>query len=54
MPSVEELLSQDSEDETNLETYADTGIEYCTVDDDTRLVTIPDKYKNSVLSLTKK
>lgn len=45
MPSVEELLSQDSEDETNLETYADSGIEYCTVDDDTRLVTIPDKYK---------
>lgn len=45
MPSVEELLSQDSEDETNLETYADGGIEYCTVDDDTRLVTIPDKYK---------
>lgn len=45
MPSVEELLNQDSEDETNLEAYADTGIEYCTVDDDTRLVTIPDKYK---------
>lgn len=45
MPSVEELLSQDSDDETNLETYADIGIEYCTVDDDTRLVTIPDKYK---------
>lgn len=45
MPSVEELLSQTSEDETNLETYADSGIEYCTVDDDTRLVTIPDKYK---------
>lgn len=45
MPSVEELLSQISEDETNLETYADSGIEYCTVDDDTRLVTIPDEYK---------
>lgn len=45
MPSVEELLSQTSEDETNLETYADSGIEYCTVDDNTRLVTIPDKYK---------
>lgn len=45
MPSVEELLSQTSDDETNLETYADTGIEYCTVDDDTRLVTIPDEYK---------
>ena len=42
MPSVEELLSQDSE---VVETYADTGTEYCTVDDDTRLVTIPDKYK---------
>lgn len=42
MPSVEELLSQDSE---VVETYADTGIEYCTVDDDTRLVTVPDKYK---------
>lgn len=42
MPSVEELLSQTSEE---VETYADTGIEYCTVDDDTRLVTIPDKYK---------
>ena len=40
MPSVEELLNQDSE-----ETYTDAGIEYCTVDDDTRLVTIPDKYK---------
>lgn len=51
MPSVEELLSQDSEE---VETYADNRIEYCTVDDDTRLVTIPDKYKNSVLSLTKK
>ena len=42
MPSVEELLSQTSEE---VETYADTGIEYCTVDDDTRLVTVPDKYK---------
>lgn len=42
MPSVEELLNQDSEE---VETYADTVIEYCTVDDDTRLVTIPDKYK---------
>lgn len=42
MPSVEELLSQTSEE---VEAYADTGIEYCTVDDDTRLVTIPDKYK---------
>ena len=42
MPSVEELLNQDSEE---VETYADNGIEYCTVDDDTRLVTIPDKYK---------
>lgn len=42
MPSVEELLSQTSEE---VETYADSGIEYCTVDDDTRLVTIPDKYK---------
>lgn len=42
MPSVEELLNQDSEE---VETYADTGIEYCTVDDDTRLVTVPDKYK---------
>lgn len=40
MPSVEELLSQNSE-----ETYADIGIEYCTVDDDTRMVTVPDKYK---------
>lgn len=38
MPSVEELLSQTSDDETNLETYADSGIEYCTVDDYTRLV----------------
>lgn len=42
MPSVEELLSQDSEE---VEAYADTGIEYCTVDDDTRLVIVPDKYK---------
>ena len=42
MPSIEELLNQDSEE---VETYADTGIEYCTVDDDTRLVTVPDKYK---------
>lgn len=42
MPSVEELLNQDSEE---VEAYTDTGIEYCTVDDDTRLVTIPDKYK---------
>lgn len=42
MPSVEELLSQTSEE---VEIYADTGIEYCTVDDDTRLVTVPDKYK---------
>lgn len=40
MPSIEELLSQNSE-----ETYADIGIEYCTVDDDTRMVTVPDKYK---------
>lgn len=40
MPSVEELLSQNSE-----ETYADIWIEYCTVDDDTRMVTVPDKYK---------
>lgn len=40
MPSVEELLSQNSE-----ETYANIGIEYCTVDDDTRMVTVPDKYK---------
>lgn len=39
MPSVEELLNKDSEE---TEVY---GMEYCTVDDDTRLVTIPDKYK---------
>lgn len=42
MPSVEELLNQDSEE---VEAYTDTGIEYCIVDDDTRLVTIPEKYK---------
>lgn len=42
MPSVEELLNQDSEE---VEAYTDTGIEYCTVDDDTRLVTVTDKYK---------
>ena len=54
MPSIEELLSQDSDDETNLETYADIGIEYCTVDDDTRLVTIPDKYKKLGVESDKK
>lgn len=42
MPSVEELLNQDSEE---VEAYTDTGTEYCTVDDDTRVVTIPEKYK---------
>lgn len=47
MASTEELEAQIlAEMETNPEAYADTGIEYCTVDDDTRLVTIPDKYKN--------
>ena len=43
MPSVEELFEVAEAEE--VETYADSGIEYCTVDDDTRLVTIPDKYK---------
>lgn len=46
MASTEELEAQIlAEMEANPEAYADTGIEYCTVDDDTRLVTVPDKYK---------
>lgn len=46
MASTEELEAQIlAEMESNPEAYADTGTEYCTVDDDTRLVTIPDKYK---------
>ena len=46
MASTEELEAQIlAEMEANPEAYADTGIEYCSVDDDTRLVTIPDKYK---------
>ena len=46
MASTEELEAQIlAEMETNPEAYTDTGIEYCTVDDDTRLVTVPDKYK---------
>lgn len=46
MASTEELEAQIlAEMESNPEAYADTGIEYCTVDDDTRLVTVPDKYK---------
>ena len=46
MASTEELEAQIlAEMESNPEAYADTGIEYCTVDDDTRLVTIPEKYK---------
>lgn len=46
MASTEELEAQIlAEMESNPEAYTDTGTEYCTVDDDTRLVTIPDKYK---------
>lgn len=46
MASTEELEAQIlAEMEENPETYADSGTEYCTVDDDTRLVTIPEKYK---------
>ena len=46
MASTEELEAQIlAEMESNPEAYADTGTEYCTVDDDTRLVTIPEKYK---------
>lgn len=46
MASTEELEAQIlAEMESNPEAYADIGIEYCTVDDDTRLVTIPEKYK---------
>ena len=46
MASTEELEAQIlAEMEANPEAYADTGIVYCTVDDDTRLVTVPDKYK---------
>lgn len=46
MASTEELEAQIlAEMESNPEAYADTGTEYCTVDDDTRLVTVPDKYK---------
>ena len=46
MANTEELEAQIlAEMESNPEAYADTGTEYCTVDDDTRLVTIPEKYK---------
>ena len=46
MDNTEELEAQIlAEMESNPEAYADTGTEYCTVDDDTRLVTIPEKYK---------
>lgn len=46
MASTEELEAQIlAEMESNPEAYADTGTEYCTVDDDTRVVTIPEKYK---------
>lgn len=46
MASTEELEAQIlAEMEENPETYADSGTEYCTVDDNTRLVTVPDKYK---------
>ena len=46
MASTEELEAQIlAEMEENPESYADSETEYCTVDDDTRLVTIPEKYK---------
>ena len=46
MASTEELEAQIlAEMESNPEAYADIVIEYCTVDDDTRLITIPYKYK---------
>ena len=46
MANTEELEAQIlAEMESNPEAYADTGTEYCTVDDDTILVTIPEKYK---------
>ena len=46
MASTEELEAQIlAEMESNPEAYADTEIEYCTVDDDTRVVTVPEKYR---------
>lgn len=42
MATAEELLA---EMEDNPEAYADTGTEYCTVDDITRVVTVPECYK---------
>ena len=46
MASTEELEAQILADmKSDPEAYADTGTEYCTVDDDTRLVTVPEKYK---------
>ena len=46
MASTEELEAQILADmESDPEAYADTEIEYCTVDDDTRVVTVPEKYR---------
>lgn len=46
MASTAELEAQIlAEMENNQEAYADTGIEYCTVDDTTRIVTVPECYK---------